>query len=282
RGAGAARRGRGASRGSRRGADRAAGAGSTGRRQGVGRRARRGARLRLAGRRRRDGSPGQAPRDAAHRARGGPAARAADRSSAAAGAGSPARLAGLGAERKAETVTEISVLQLVSPPRQVPELIAALRAWEPGGIGSWVLAAKAQLPLTAEECRLLAQKIDALELSAMEFERVIALVGLSLGLDCRRRLTVGKTIYGKDREVDVLFRDARNGNRLAVEAKYQRVTGTADEKLPYAALNLPTLPLPGVIVYGGGGFHQGALHWLCANTRATDFARLSVWPPVLI
>ncbi len=174
-------------------------------------------------------------------------------------------------------MTESNVLQLVPPPRALPELVAALRAWEPAGIGSWVVASQAQLPLTAEEARLLAQRIDALELSALEFERVIALIGLSLGLDCRRRLTVGKTIYGKDREVDVLFRDARNGNRLAVEAKYQRVTGTADEKLPYAVLNLATLPLPGVIVYGGGGFHQGALHWLCANTRATDISRLGDW-----
>src|SRR5256885_11249048 len=107
--------------------------------------------------------------------------------------------------------------------------------------------------------------METVELSALEFERVIALVGLSLGLDCRRRLTVGKTIYGKDREVDVLFRDARNGNRLAVEAKYQRVTGTADEKLPYAVLNLATLPLPGVIVYGGGGVPPGAVPSLVAE-----------------
>jgi hypothetical protein len=35
--------------------------------------------------------------------------------------------------------------------------------------------------------------------------------------------------------------------------------------------------LPGVIVYGGGGFHQGALHWLCASTRATDISRLADW-----
>ena len=174
-------------------------------------------------------------------------------------------------------MTETNVLQLVSPPRQFPELITALRAWEPGGIGSWVIAAQAQLPVTAEECRILAQRIETVELSSLEFERVIALSGVSLGLDYRRRLTVGKTIYGKDREVDVLFRDARNGNRLAVEAKYQRVAGTADEKLPYAVLNLATLPLPGVIVYGGGGFHQGALHWLCANTRATDISRLADW-----
>src|SRR2546430_1660465 len=171
------------------------------------------------------GDAGEADPGQAHRARGGAAPLPARRAAATAGAGSAAGLAFLGPERKAETVTESNVLQLVSPPRQLPEVIAALRSWDPAGIGAWVLGAQARLPLTAEECRLLAQKIDTLELSSMEFERVIALVGLSLGLDCRRRLTVGKTIYGKDREVDVLFRDARNGNRLAVEAKYQRVTG---------------------------------------------------------
>jgi hypothetical protein len=169
------------------------------------------------------------------------------------------------------------VLQLVSPPRVLQDVLAALRAWDPGGLDRWVLGSAAPLPVTAEEARLLAQKIDTLELTSVEFERLIALIGHGLGLDYRRKLTVGKTIYGKDREVDVLFRDARNGNRLAVEAKYQRVTGTADEKLPYAVLNLATLPLPGVIVYGGGGFHLGALHWLCANTKATDIARLGEW-----
>jgi hypothetical protein len=185
-------------------------------------------------------------------------------------------MARVGAERETQ-VSEPEVLQLVPPPRTTPELLLALRAWEPGGIGSWMIAAQTPLPLTAEEARLLAARLDGLELTSTEFERMIALIGLSLGLDCRRKLTVGKTIYGKDREVDVLFRDTRNGNRLAVEAKYQRVTGTADEKLPYAVLNLATLPLPGVIVYGGGGFHLGSLHWLCANTRATDIARLSEW-----
>jgi hypothetical protein len=166
---------------------------------------------------------------------------------------------------------------LVSPPRAVPDSLNALRNWEPGGLGNWVIGAQAQLPLTAEEATNLAQSIDRVELTSYDFERLIAVCGASIGLDFRRRLTVGKTIYGKDREVDVLFRDARNGNRLAVEAKYQRVSGTADEKLPYAVLNLATLPLPGVIVYGGGGFHIGALHWLCANTRATDIARLTEW-----
>ena len=162
-------------------------------------------------------------------------------------------------------------------PRPTPEILERLRAWDPGGISRWVMAAEDQPPLTLPECRALAGLVDEIELSAAEFERLIAAAGLGLGLDYRRKLVVGKTVYGRDREVDVLFRDARNGNRLVVEAKYQRVAGTADEKLPYVVLNLATLPLPGVIVYGGGGFHQGALHWLCANTRATDISRLGDW-----
>jgi hypothetical protein len=162
-------------------------------------------------------------------------------------------------------------------PRPAPEILERLRAWDPRGLDGWVVAGRDPAPLPLAECRTLSALVDEFELSPAEFERLITAVGLGLGLDYRRKLVVGKTVYGRDREVDVLFRDARNGNRLAVEAKYQRVAGTADEKLPYAVLNQQTLPLPGVIVYGGGGFHLGALHWLCANTKATDIARLPEW-----
>ena len=162
-------------------------------------------------------------------------------------------------------------------PRTTPELLERLRAWDPRGLDAWVIAGEEPLPFSAGECARLAREIDSFELTSTDFERLIAAVGLSLGLDYRRKLVVGKTVYGRDREVDVLFRHGASGNRLCLEAKYQRVAGTADEKLPYAVLNLQTLPLPGVIVYGGGGFHQGALHWLCANTRATDIARLPEW-----
>ena len=165
------------------------------------------------------------------------------------------------------------------PPRALAEALAALRSADAGGTGEWAIAAaeRARLPLSLAELRLLAESVEELELSPAEFERLIALTGLALGLDVRRKLTVGKTIYGRDREVDVLFRHGPSGERLAVEAKYQRVKGTADEKLPYAVLNQETLPLPSVIVYGGGGFHLGALHWLCANARATDVAGLQEW-----
>src|SRR2546427_9886319 len=79
-----------------------------------------------------EADPGQAPR-----ARGCAAPLSPRRAAASAGAGSAARLALLGAERKAETVTESNVLQLVSPPRQLPEVVAALRSWDPGGVGAW-------------------------------------------------------------------------------------------------------------------------------------------------
>jgi hypothetical protein len=162
-------------------------------------------------------------------------------------------------------------------PAPAPEILDRLRGWDARGIDGWMVAGRDAAPVSLLDCGALSALVDDVELSAAEFERLIAAVGLGLGLDYRRKLVVGKTVYGRDREVDVLFRDARNGNRLAVEAKYQRVAGTADEKLPYAVLNQQTLPLPGVIVYGGGGFHLGALHWLCANTKATDIARLPEW-----
>ena len=181
-------------------------------------------------------------------------------------------------------MTDASRSQLVlegvqAPERTLPESLEALRRLELGGTEGWLLAGDAAVapPLSLTDCRLVAGNLEGLELSPPEFERLIACTGLVMGLDVRRKLTVGKTIYGRDREVDVLFRHGPSGNRLAVEAKYQRVKGTADEKLPYAVLNQETLPLPSVIVYGGGGFHPGALNWLCANARATDVAGLPEW-----
>lgn len=166
-----------------------------------------------------------------------------------------------------------------APVRTLEEALLALRQLELGGTDGWLLGGDAaQLcSLSLADCVLIAENVEGLELSPPEFERLIACTGLVMGLDVRRKLTVGKTIYGRDREVDVLFRHAPSGNRLAVEAKYQRVKGTADEKLPYAVQNQATLPLPSVIVYGGGGFHPGALNWLCANARATDVAGLPAW-----
>jgi hypothetical protein len=191
----------------------------------------------------------------------------------------------VGAEREEDVRPQLQLTGFPAPETAAevpqtsatPELLDKLRSWDARGLDAWVVAGAEQPPLGDAECKALAREIDSFELTAAEFEKLIAAVGLSLGLDYRRKLVVGKTVYGRDREVDVLFRHAASGNRLCVEAKYQRVSGTADEKLPYAVLNLMTLPLPGVIVYGGGGFHQGALHWLCANTRATDIARLPEW-----
>ena len=72
-------------------------------------------------------------------------------------------------------MTETNVLQLVSPPRQVPEVVAALRSWQPGGFGALMLASRAQLPLTAEECRLLAHASESRALARMGVVWVIRL-----------------------------------------------------------------------------------------------------------
>jgi hypothetical protein len=88
------------------------------------------------------------------------------------------------------------------------------------------------------------------------------------GLRVYREVTLGKTIIAKNRKVDIFaLLDPRN-EALAIECKYQEGQGTVDEKIPYALQDLQALPVPGCIVYAGGGFSQGILHMLEASPRA--------------
>ena len=74
---------------------------------------------------------------------------------------------------------QLTLEAVTPPPREPAHALTALRAWDPRGLDGWVLAAAegARLPLSADECRALAQSVDSLEFSAPEFERLIALCG---------------------------------------------------------------------------------------------------------
>ncbi len=74
------------------------------------------------------------------------------------------------------------------------------------------------------------------------------------GLRVYREVSLGKTIIGKNRRVDILAVHDETQRALAVECKYQTVAGTADEKLPYAIQDLEALSIPATIAYAGEGF----------------------------
>ncbi|MEY4579038.1 MAG: hypothetical protein RL701_3741 [Pseudomonadota bacterium] len=75
-------------------------------------------------------------------------------------------------------------------------------------------------------------------------------------------VSLGKTIIGKSRRIDVFALRPSDQCALAIECKYQRVQGTADEKIPYALQDLEALWMPGCLVYAGEGWSEGVLHTL--------------------
>lgn len=88
------------------------------------------------------------------------------------------------------------------------------------------------------------------------------------GLVVYVEITLGKTVIGKDRNIDVFVIRPDDRKAMAIECKYQDSMGTVDEKIPYALQDLEALWVPGCLVYAGKGWSRGVLHSLEANRLA--------------
>jgi hypothetical protein len=82
------------------------------------------------------------------------------------------------------------------------------------------------------------------------------------GLAAYREVSLGKTIIGKNRHVDIFVVHGESGNALAIECKYQDSNGTVDEKIPYAIQDMQAMGMPVCLTYAGNGFSAGILHML--------------------
>jgi hypothetical protein len=82
------------------------------------------------------------------------------------------------------------------------------------------------------------------------------------GLQVFREVPLGKTIIGKDRQVDILVVHQLSNRALAIECKYQDQRGTTDEKIPYALADLAAMRVPGCLIYAGEGWSPGIRHML--------------------
>lgn len=88
------------------------------------------------------------------------------------------------------------------------------------------------------------------------------------GLSIYREVSLGKSIIGKNRRIDVFAVHEATTRALAIECKYQQTGGTADEKLPYTLSDLAAMHVPAFACYAGGGFSEGVLHMLRASEIA--------------
>ncbi len=89
------------------------------------------------------------------------------------------------------------------------------------------------------------------------------------GLVVYTEISLGKTIIGKDRKIDVFIIRESDQRAIALECKYQDTQGTTDEKIPYALDDLKALRMPGCLVYAGSGWSSGVLHTLAGSPLAS-------------
>lgn len=105
-----------------------------------------------------------------------------------------------------------------------------------------------------------------------QYRRLVARYLLSAysgrGLHIYEEVSLGTSIIGKQRRVDLLLLLPATGEALALECKYQDSSGTTDEKIPYALEDLKALRVPAVIAYAGGGWSDGVLHLLQSSSLA--------------
>jgi hypothetical protein len=99
------------------------------------------------------------------------------------------------------------------------------------------------------------------------------------GLTVFREVSMGKTIIGKNRHVDILVIHETTSTVLAIECKYQDTLGTVDEKIPYAIQDMQAMGVPVCLAYAGGGFSSGILHMLAACPIAAQCYPMSSLQP---
>jgi hypothetical protein len=88
------------------------------------------------------------------------------------------------------------------------------------------------------------------------------------GIIVYTEVSLGKTIIGKDRKLDVFVVRRADQRALAVECKFQDTQGTTDEMIPYALQDLEAMRVPACLVYAGEGWSRGVLHSLEASPLA--------------
>jgi hypothetical protein len=88
------------------------------------------------------------------------------------------------------------------------------------------------------------------------------------GIDVYEEVAWGSSIIGKNRKVDLLVVSKKDRTAVALQAKYQTTTGTADEKIPYALADCEAMWIPAAVVFGGNGWSVGVQHLLQGSRHA--------------
>ena len=102
-------------------------------------------------------------------------------------------------------------------------------------------------------------------------------VARGLGLQVETEVYVGRRIWGARRRIDVVVSDPGQRRSLGIEVKYQRSTGSAEEKIPSTIEDIRAWPIPGIVVFHGPGFSANMRAFLLSSGKAVGLEDLEVW-----
>ena len=107
--------------------------------------------------------------------------------------------------------------------------------------------------------------------------REIIELGKRLGLETKEEYNVAKRIWGANRNIDVILLDPTTRKVLGIECKYQKTSGTIEEKLPATIEDIKAWPINGIVVYGGEGITNNMKSYLVSTGKALEFEELESW-----
>lgn len=110
-----------------------------------------------------------------------------------------------------------------------------------------------------------------------DFEARVAAIATSLGLEVERQVKVGRRIWGAERRIDIIVKDRTTRNSLGIECKFQKDSGSAEEKIPAVIQDISAWPIRGIVVFGGEGFSGRIKAYLLSTGKAMEIEDLEIW-----
>ena len=113
--------------------------------------------------------------------------------------------------------------------------------------------------------------------SGADLERAVATLARTLGLRVRTQVRVARRLWGAERRIDLVLNHDASGRSLGIECKFQGTGGSAEEKIPATIQDIAAWPIPGLVVFDGGGFSANMRAYLHSTGKAVAYEDLHGW-----
>ena len=98
-----------------------------------------------------------------------------------------------------------------------------------------------------------------------------------LGLEAREQFKVGRRLWGAGRRIDLVLKGGPSSKTLGIECKFQKISGTTEEKIPAIIQDINAWPMDGLVVFSSDGLTENMKSFLISTGKAIEFKDLEPW-----